>query len=259
MALDQITKALVAEFLKQSGLRSTDAAQDFELFSAHTLVSPVCNGAVDLPGVMTGDGGDTGLDAIAIIVNGELTADPDILAELVEDDATLDIQYVFVQAETQQGFSTAKVGQIGYGVKDFFAEEPTLDRNAAVQDAAAISTTLLENARLFRNGNPSCLVYYATAGKWQEDNDLKARLAAEQRDIDALNLFSEVSFLPIDAREIQRRYQALNRGIEREFSFQQALALPDIDAVDESHLGYVPVPELLQICLLYTSPSPRDS
>lgn len=112
MALDQITKALVDEFLDEAGMPSAGVANDFERFSAFVLVSPQIDAAIDFENVMTGSGGDTGLDAIAILVNGELITDPDEIDTLAVSGTTLDVNYVFVQAETATSFSTSKVGQV---------------------------------------------------------------------------------------------------------------------------------------------------
>src|SRR5688500_17420569 len=155
---------------------------------------------------MTGSGGDTGQDAIAILVNGELITDPDEIDTLASSGATLDVNYIFVQSETSTSFSTSKIGQIAYGVKDFFSDSPTLERNEIVAAAADISQKVLSNARLFRNGNTTCSVYYVTAGRWTGDSDLSARVNSARSDIDELNLFSKVIFAPLDAREVQRRY-----------------------------------------------------
>lgn len=247
MALDQITQALVDEFLDEAGMPSVSASEDFERFVAYVVVSPSIDAAIAYESVMTGSGGDTGLDAVAILVNGELVTDPDDIDAYAASGTTLDVNYVFAQAETVTGFSTSKVGQIAYGVKDFFADTPTLARNDTVNAAAEISQKILQNARLFRNGNPTCSVHYATAGRWMDDPDLVARLQAAKNDIDELNLFTRVSFIPIDARELQRRYQELRTGVEKEFVFQNRIALPDISKVSESHLGYVTATDLLQL------------
>lgn len=247
MALDQITAALVEEFLADARMKSQDAPADFERFTTHVTVSPQIEAGVDYENVMTGSGGDTGLDAVAIIVNGQLVTDLDEVETMADSGTTFEVNFIFLQAETSTSFSTAKIGQIAYGVKDFFAEEPTLTRNDVTAAAAEISKKIIANARLFRNGNPTCSVYYATAGRWAGDDDLTARLSAAQSDIDGLNLFSKVLVTPLDAREIQRRYQNLRTGAEREFTFQSRIALPDISHVSESHLGYLPAQDLLEI------------
>lgn len=247
MALDQITKALVEEFLAEAGLPAKDEAANFERFVTFVTVGPHIDAAIDYGHVVTGSGGDTGLDAIAIVINGELVTDPDEVQTLADSGATLDVHYVFVQTETSSSFSTSKIGQIAYGVKDFFSEDPALTRNEIVSAAAAVSDVALANARLFRNGNPTCSVFYATAGRWVGDKDLEARVASAQSDIDDLNLFSKVSFVPIDAREVQRRYQRLRTGSEKEFTFQNRIPFPDIDNVSEAHLGYIAASDLLEV------------
>jgi AIPR protein len=247
MALDQITKALVGEFLAEAGIRSKTPEVDFELFVAHTLVGPHIDGPIDFENVMTGAGGDTGFDAVAIVINGELVTDVDSVAELAANGTTLDVQYMFVQAKTSNSFSTSDVGTIEYGVKDFFSATPSLARNEAIAAAAELSQKVLEQARLFRNSNPICSVYYATAGRWLDDPDLSARVSSAQSEIDGLNLFSKVSFVPLDARAVQKRYHNLKTGSEREFTFQNRIPLPDIDNVSESHIGFIPARDLLAV------------
>lgn len=247
MVLDQITTALVDEFRQQAGMPSVTAAADFERFVAHVVISPQIESPIDYQQVMTGSGNDTGLDSIAMIVNGTLATDPDELDEFADAGTTLDVHYVFIQAGTATSFSTSKIGQITYGVKDFFADPPSLTRNDVIQQNAELSQKLIANARLFRNANPTCTVYYATAGRWVDDNDLLARAESAEREIDELNLFSRVQFVPLDARSLQRRYQSLKTGSEREFIFQNRIPLPEIESVSESHLGYLPALDLLQL------------
>jgi hypothetical protein len=247
LSLDQITGALVDEFLDQAGMSSVDAATNFERFVTHVVVSPQVESAIDYEHVMTGSGGDTGLDSIVIIVNGAVVTDPDEIDEVASSGMTLDVHYIFVQAGTANSFSTSKVGQITYGVKDFFADPPSLARNEVVQQNAELSQKILGNARLFRNSNPTCTVYYATTGRWTNDNDLSARVASAEREIDELNLFARVQFVPLDARALQRRYQKLKAGSEHEFTFQNRIPLPDIEAISESHLGYLPAKDLLAV------------
>jgi hypothetical protein len=174
---------------------SVDVSTDFERFVAHVVTSPQIEAAIDYQHVMTGSGNDTGLDSVAIVVNGSLVTDPDEIEDLAATGATLDVHYIFAQAETATSFSTSKIGQITYGVKDFFADSPTLTRNDVVSQSADLSKRLIEHARLFRNGNPVCSVYYATAGRWTEDHDLSARVASAEQEIDELSLFSKVQFV----------------------------------------------------------------
>lgn len=247
MALDQITKALVADFLENSGTTSRDEPEDYERFSASVTISPLVDGAFDVEDVATGSGGDTGLDAIAVIVNGDLVTDPDDIDVLAAEDKTLNVHFVFVQSETKTSFSTAKIGQIGAGVVDFFRTRPRLSRNDSVTNVAEVAQVVMRHARLFRLGNPICTIYYATAGRWIGGGDLNARRVLEEQTLESLSLFSRVQFVCLGASDIQNRYRALQSGVERELDFRHSTPAPDIEGVKEAHLGYVRAQELLRI------------
>lgn len=247
LALDLITRALVAEFLSDADIKSTSESQDFEKFSTHIFVSPLIEGAPDYQVTSTASGNDTGLDTIAIVVNGELITEVEEIDLLVDANKTLDVQYVFAQTEIATSFSTSKIGQISYGVRDFFAAKPTLSRNESVTNVAEISQKIMKNARLFRSGNPTCTVYYNTGGRLQSDSDLEARRKAAQNEIDELSLFSQTAFTLVDARGAQARYRNLKNGIEREIEFRDRVPLPDIEGVAEAHLGFVAAPDIVRL------------
>jgi hypothetical protein len=51
--LDQITKALVDEFLSEGGMPSAGRATHFETFGAYVVTSPHIDAAIDYENVMT--------------------------------------------------------------------------------------------------------------------------------------------------------------------------------------------------------------
>jgi hypothetical protein len=67
--MDRITTAQLVEFCAEYGL--TDAAQDaqFEHFCAFATLRRHYSRAFDPSDIVTGAGGDTGIDSIAIVVN----------------------------------------------------------------------------------------------------------------------------------------------------------------------------------------------
>jgi hypothetical protein len=121
--MDKITAALLAEFTKEFGISALPENARFENFAAYlTVRRHYSETAFDAGDLVVGEGSDTGIDAIAVIVNNNLVTDVDTVTELVEINGFLDATFVFVQAERSSGFSTAKIGQFGFGVKDFFGD-----------------------------------------------------------------------------------------------------------------------------------------
>lgn len=67
-----ITRSLVSNFLNSLELPKCNDADDFEKFSAYSVVRKVYGHEFNLDDVLVGRGGDLGIDALAIIVNGAL-------------------------------------------------------------------------------------------------------------------------------------------------------------------------------------------
>lgn len=245
--MDRISKSLLSEFSREHDLESLGEDKQFEHFAAYLTIGRHHQEAIDTADVVTGSGGDTGVDAIAVLANGALVTDPESVAELVETNGYLDVTFVFVQAERTAGFETAKIGQTAFGVGDFFSESPKLPRNSAVASAAEVMSAVYGFSSKFKRGNPACRVYYVTTGKWTSDANLEARRTAAIQDLAAMGIFREVDFQPVGADGIQRLYGQSKNAISREFTFTERVVVPEVPGVAESYLGIIPAKEFLTL------------
>jgi hypothetical protein len=245
--MDRITSSLLGEFSRDHSIEALPEDQRFERFAAYLSILPHLPETFDTADVATGSGGDTGIDAIAIVVNGTLVTDAELVSELAETNGYLDVTFIFVQAERSASFEAAKIGTFGFGVADFFREAPTLPRNEAVSEAAAIASAIFDCSSKFTRGNPSCRLYYVTTGRWTDDANLVARKRTVEEDLAATRLFGEASLTPIDADAVQRLYNQSKNAIARDFTFANRTLIPDIPGVSEAYLGYLPASEFLSL------------
>jgi hypothetical protein len=118
--MDRITKSLLDEFSREHGVAGLPEDKRFEHFACYLTVQRHHAETFDTEDIVTGAGGDTGIDGIAIIVNGSLVTDCETVAELADRNGFLDVLFVFIQAERSPSFETSKIGQFSYGVTDFF-------------------------------------------------------------------------------------------------------------------------------------------
>jgi hypothetical protein len=89
--MDRITKQLLADFLKAQEIIATNESDDFETFCNYTILSNEYNKTFDVNSITTGSGSDTGIDGIAVIVNGNLVEDTDEIDDLLESNGFLDV------------------------------------------------------------------------------------------------------------------------------------------------------------------------
>lgn len=245
--MDRITQALLKVFVEQNNLQSLPEDRAFEQFSGFLVTSAHFSESFSSDDITVGSGGDTGIDSIAVIINGTLITEPEEIADLVVANGYLDVTFVFVQAERTSSFETAKIGQFVFGVCDFFADKHQLPQNDAVRLYARIAREIFDQSRLFKKGNPQCLLYYVTTGKWTNDQNLVARRDAGRQDVQGLGLFRNVSLDCIDADQLQRLYRDSQSTVSTEVIFADRTVIPEIPGVQQAYLGLLPAPQFLKL------------
>lgn len=244
--MDRVTSATLAEFAAENAYDDLPTDKQFEHLAAFLAVRRHYSRAFSTDDVVTGSGADTGIDGIAIIVNGALVTDADQVQELLEQNGDLEVTFIFVQAETTSAFNSAKIGSIAFGVVDFFSPTPKLKRNDMVAAAAEIMSVIYDHSTKFRR-RPACRVYYITTGPKTDDADLNGRREAAIQDIGKSDLFCDVEFLLVGANDIQRLYRQTKSAVGREFLFKDKTEIPMVDGVAVAFLGYVLAKDFLSI------------
>lgn len=251
--MDKVTETLVQEFVSEQGLTALKESKQFEHFAAFIVVRGEHSETFSTNDLVAGDdetskgGTDTGIDAVATIVNGVLLTDIEELDDLIERSGYLEATFIFVQAETSSSFDGAKIGTFGFGVTDFFRDVPKLKRNEKISSSAEIQQAIYAKSSKFRRGNPVCKLFYVTTGKWVEDDGLKARIDALKTDLSETGRFSRVDFTPLGASGVQRRYQQSRHAVSTEFIFANKVTIPDVPSVTEAYSGFLPWSEFRKL------------
>ncbi len=246
--MDMVTESLLREFSKEHTLESLAEDKRFEHFCTFNLVRRYFSGETfDTNDLVTGSGGDTGIDSIAMLVNGTLVTDFDQFEEISNISGQLDVSFLFVQAETSSNFDTGKIAKFGAGVLDFFKDNPSLPRNAQVEAAAGIRKAIYDKSSKFNPGNPICRMFYSTTGKWVNDKSLVAFSDRAIADLKAMAAFRDVTFEAVDAEAVQKYYRASRNAVPRDFDFSTKVSLPPSAGVVEAYIGHVPTKEFFRI------------
>jgi hypothetical protein len=244
--VNKIVESILQEFSKENGIEGMDEDDRFEYLTSYLTIRRHYSRALNLKDVIVGKGGDTGLDAIAIIVNGALVTDVDQVQEMLDQNGFLEATFIFVQAERSEKFEGAKIGTIGNGVEDFFRDVPLMSQNEDVKDAAEIRAAIYGRAPSFRR-RPFCHIYYVTTGKWMDASDLVVRKEIEAKKIAATDMFDGVSFVPYGADDIMRLHMSTKNAIVRTFEWNQKVKIPNIVGVNVSYLGYLPAKDYITL------------
>ena len=180
-------------------------------------------------------------------MNGSLVTEPEEVQDLVETNGYLDVTFVFTQAERSPNFETAKIGQFAFGVRDFFSDKPQLVQNDRLKHYGRIAKEVFDRSKLFKKGNPQCLMYYVTTGKWTNDTNLVTRTEAARKDVDDLGLFRKTSFNCVGAEWLQKLSREVQNAISTEIVFSERTVIPEMPGVEQAYLGLLPATEFLRL------------
>lgn len=246
--MDLVTQSLLASFKSEESLPSDlDESVLFEHFVNYCTVSNDYGDEFDVKDIHTGGGDDLGIDGLAIIVNGNLIADAAEIDDLATANKYLEVEFVFSQAKSGGNFAGSEISNFFFGVKDLFATTPALPRNTSIAEKEMLIRAIYEKSPLFKRGNPLVRMYYATNGKWQDDQKLTARIENEKETLLELNIFKGVTFTPVDARYLQRLYASAKNRLSKSFEFTNKLTLPTLPGIQESYLGYLPSDQYIKL------------
>ncbi len=246
--MDLVTQSLLSSFRQEESLPDDiSEATVFEHFVNFISVSSEYSEEFDVEDVHTGGGDDLGIDGIAVLANGRLVSDAEEVEDLVIANKYLEVDIICCQAKSGGAFSGSDISNFFFGVKDLFSTQPALPRNSEVKAKESILKLIYKKSPLFKRGNPSLHMFYATTGKWEDDAKLNARIVHEKETIIDLNIFGDVHFQALDARTLQRLYASAKNRLSKSIEFVSKITLPALPGVEESYLGSLPADQYLRL------------
>ncbi|MFC6102831.1 AIPR family protein [Olivibacter domesticus] len=244
--MDRITESLMNELLKTLEIQSSGEAKDFEKLVNYTVVSNEYNKTFDVDSIAVGDGNDTGIDGIAIIVNGQLIESTEEIDDLLEKNNFLEVDYIFIQSKTSSKFESAEINTFIFGIQDFFSIQPRLVRNEDIKRFAEVSNYIFSKAPYLRE-NPNIKLYFVTTGKWTDDPNLKAVRDNAIENLEQTNLFDKVTFMLYGARDLSAAYRKTKESSSTSITFTNRITIPKINGVSQAYIGLLPFKEFLKI------------
>ena len=245
--MDTITRALLNEFSSTNGTASLSEDKQFEHFASFCVLSSKYNDDFDTADVVAGEGGDLNIDGFAIKVNGRLADDVQFIDDVLELNGYLDVEFIVIQAKTSSSFDGAALIVLGDNLRNqVFANAQTMPVNDDIKRFISIKDRIYKNASKLRD-NPTLWIYYVCTGNWADDTYLVEAMKTKRKELLDTSLFSDVHYIPVGARSLQKMFRDTRTSIVREVKFDKLITLPKIDSVQASYLGILPHGEYLKL------------
>lgn len=247
--MDRITKTLLNDFLKTQEIVNKDESSNFEKFVNYSILSNEYNKSFDIDSISIGSGNDTGIDGLAIIVNGHLIEELNEIDDLLAQNGYLDVKYIFIQSKTSSTIDTSEMLQFYNGVYDFFSEEHKLVRNEDIKKLSEISDYIFTLASDFKQ-NPSCkIIYITTSTTVIEDTNIRACIKVNRQHLEQLNLFENIDFIIHGANDLGKLYRKTKTPLSCTIQFPNKITLPETLGIDESYYGFLQFSEFKKLII----------
>lgn len=245
---DRILEGYLKDFSNEFDLDVLDHPAQFEHFINYCVMSSHAFEPFSLDDVRVGGDDDTSIDGLGIIVNDHLVTSEDEIEFYRKALGKIETKFLFVQSKTASKFDMGDIGNFLFGVRNFFQKEPTAKVNDQIDDLRQLKEKLYDLS-IHMDRPPALLIYYASTGKWTSEPALEGRINSDIELLEKTNLFSDVSFIPMDADKVKETYRQLRNKVVKEIAFDRHIILPRIDGVTEAYIGILPAREYLRLLM----------
>lgn len=248
--VDPITKKFLGEFCKSFEIDDSKPDIAFEHFSNYCCLNKE-NGVVDirLDEISTGKNAQ-GIDGIGIIVNHKLVTSISEIEFQIENTRTLDVSFVFVQSKTSSSFDNTLMLNFFEFTKAFFGDDASEFTTPEIQNFYEMKEFIYDNAEYMTESNPKLSMYYVTTGKWVDDRTLVKVKDRNIKELQNLNIFSDIKFVPCGASEIQAMYRGTKNILTAKFKFEKNIVMfGDEDSDSIGYSGVIPFREYRKIII----------
>jgi hypothetical protein len=248
--MHRIIESHLESFVAEYALEADEHALQFEKFANFAVLSGKLASAIELDDVTTGID-DDGTDGIAVIINEEhIVSAKDAQTLFVHERRNNDVEVVFVQAKTSEGFDLGDFLKFKESVLRFFTQDPYSAKNHLQQDARAAFDVAIKYVPKIRHGKPSVSAVYVTTGTYSAPEALESARKDMMVQLKALGLFQNIEVRFMGRDDLVNAWVATYSGVEASLVMNSSASLPKIAGIDESYLVVVKAKDYIENLLV---------
>jgi hypothetical protein len=188
-----------------------------------------------LESICVGGQADTGIDGIAVKINGVLVRSVSDAADIIKSSKRASVEFVFIQSKYKPHFDSHELSIFISGVRNFLSNPPTLPVNDRIQDLLTLKDFVLSDDVVYNwDSNPSVRMYYVAMGKWRNEPLHVALAEKAKADILGLNTYDDVELQFVDSEYLKQILDSNDNKFTTIIETIDSMELTPVSGVDNS-------------------------
>ncbi len=243
--MDIVIESLMQRFQADHDLGALREDEAFEAFAGFCVLSSFYESEFDPGQFRMGGGGDLGIDAFGIMVNGELYRDEADVRAVADQAKQLDVHIIVVQAKTSPRFEAKVISDLADNLAQLVVKaEMSYPASADIENLRGCLDALYANIAKFSGGRPRLHVRYVSTGN-QVAVLLHRKAASAEKALTRTERFDAVDVRCVTRDELCELYRRATQAVAANFEMPKKLALPRMPGVEQSLFGLIPATELV--------------
>jgi len=243
--VNPVVQAQMKAFSNANSSLDFSQSDFFEVFSIYAISNGILTEDIDPFKVHLHDDA-FGLDGISLTIQGELCLTSDEVSEALAVGKKHAVEFSLYQSKTTENASYGDMSKFFDAAFSFF-DGTFLNPSEQLRDRMDAKDAVY-NAALKRN--PSLRLFYVTTGSALISDQIKKLIDATISRFNDLNIFDEVIFELIGAKELQTGYRSATNSNSAKIEILKPITLPEHPSVQQAFLGYVSADQLVNLITL---------
>ncbi|WP_423463350.1 AIPR family protein [Promicromonospora sp. MS192] len=237
-------------FQKEHDLTDLPQSEAFEAFAAFCVLNSYYNDHFDPNEYCTGGTNDLGIDACAVLIDGELYRDPTDVRTVMQQRRRPQVQVVIIQAKTSSRFETRVISDLAENLGHVCGQGPIpYDVSDDVRGLRECLDAVFEDPSRLAGQLPQLHVRYVTTGDQVADMVTRKARSAEKH-LAGLNRFESVDVECVNRRDLLALYRQAISTVKVTVPVPKQFAMPTAPGVEQSFVGLVAASKLVGSMLL---------
>lgn len=254
MQLEPIIASKLKTFQERFELNNLQDGVAFGMFVNHSILSThqpdAFSADSDLLEKVCVDGQwDTGIDGMAILLNGLVIRDKSEVDSIMKQFRYVTVEFLFIQSKYSPSFDSAGFLKFIAGVRDFLHESSKLPQNDKIKEAIDLKNYILGEQFISKwDTNPIVKLYYVAMGRWRTSNAHLLGLASQAKeDIGALGTYETPEICFVDSEELKTICDLNDNKFDVTIGAYDIMELTPVDKVENSCIAVCYGTELLKM------------